>query len=46
MTFVEAQNDPDAWRAAVQPNTKAFFAESIANPKADVLDIEAVAAVA
>ncbi len=46
VTFVEAQNDPDAWRAAVQPNTKAFFAESIANPKADVLDIEAVAAVA
>jgi O-acetylhomoserine (thiol)-lyase len=30
----------------VQPNTKAFFAESIANPKAEILDIEAVAAVA
>ena len=46
VTFVEEQNDPEAWRAAVRPDTKAFFAESIANPKADVLDIEAVAAVA
>ena len=46
VTFVEEQNDPEAWRAAVRPDTKAFFAESIANPKADVLDIEEVAAVA
>ena len=45
-SFVEDQNDPQAWAAAVRPNTKAFFAETIANPKADVLDIEAVAAVA
>ena len=44
--FVEDQNDPAAWAAAVRPNTKVFFAETIANPKADVLDIEAVAAVA
>ena len=33
----------ESWRAAVRPNTKAFFAETIANPKPDVLDIEAVA---
>lgn len=46
VSFVEDQNDPEAWRAAVQPNTKAFFGESIANPKADVLDIRAVADVA
>jgi O-acetylhomoserine (thiol)-lyase len=46
VSFVEEQNDPEAWRAAVQPNTKAFFGESIANPKADVLDIRAVADVA
>ncbi|HMD03253.1 MAG TPA: PLP-dependent transferase, partial [Candidatus Baltobacteraceae bacterium] len=32
--------------AAVRPSTKAIFAESIGNPKVDVLDIEAVAAVA
>ena len=34
------------WRAAVRPNTKAFFAETIANPKIDILDIAAVADVA
>jgi O-acetylhomoserine (thiol)-lyase len=45
-TFVEDPDDPDAWRAAVQPNTKAFFAESVGNPKIDVLDIAAVSDVA
>jgi O-acetylhomoserine (thiol)-lyase len=45
-TFVEDPDDPESWRAAVRPNTKLFFGESIANPKNDVLDIEAVAAVA
>jgi len=41
--------DPDdlgAWRQAVRPGTKAFFAETIGNPGGNVLDIEAVAAVA
>ncbi len=45
-TFVEDMDDPEAWRAAVQPNTKLFYGESIGNPKNNVLDIEAVAAVA
>jgi O-acetylhomoserine (thiol)-lyase len=45
-TFVEDPDDPESWRAAVQPNTKLFFGESISNPKNDILDIEAVAAVA
>jgi O-acetylhomoserine (thiol)-lyase len=45
-TFVENPDDPESWRAAVQSNTKLFFGESISNPKNDVLDIEAVAAVA
>jgi len=45
-TFVENPDDPESWRAAVRPNTKMFFGESIANPKNDVLDIAAVAAVA
>ena len=45
-TFVENPDDPESWRAAVQPNTKLFFGESISNPKNDILDIEAVAAVA
>jgi len=45
-TFVTDPHDPQAWRDAVQPNTKLFFGETIPNPRADVLDIEAVAAVA
>ena len=46
VSFVENPDDLDSWRAAVKPNTKAFFGESIANPKNDVLDIEGVAGVA
>lgn len=45
-TFVEDPDNLDQWRAAVRPNTKAFFAESISNPRQDVLDIEGVSAVA
>ncbi|SEJ39714.1 bifunctional o-acetylhomoserine/o-acetylserine sulfhydrylase [Demequina mangrovi] len=46
VTFVEDPDDPESWRRAARPTTKAFFGESISNPKQDVLDIEAVAAVA
>src|SRR3954463_2697874 len=46
VTFVEDPDDLDSWRAAVRPNTKAFYAETIPNPKQDVLDIEGVAGVA
>jgi O-acetylhomoserine (thiol)-lyase len=46
VSFVEDADDPASWRAAVRENTKAFFGESIANPKNDVLDIEAVSGVA
>jgi O-acetylhomoserine (thiol)-lyase len=45
-TFVENQDDLEEWQAAVQPNTKAFFAETIGNPKVSILDIEGVSAVA
>ncbi|MFL0179933.1 bifunctional o-acetylhomoserine/o-acetylserine sulfhydrylase [Mycobacterium sp. SMC-15] len=45
-TFVEDPDDLESWRAAVRPNTKAFFAETISNPKIDVLDIPGVAGVA
>jgi O-acetylhomoserine (thiol)-lyase len=45
-TFVEDSTDPESWRAAVRPNTKLFFGETIANPKGEVLDIENIAAVA
>ncbi|WP_255513613.1 bifunctional o-acetylhomoserine/o-acetylserine sulfhydrylase [Homoserinibacter sp. GY 40078] len=46
VTFVENQDDPDEWRAAVRPNTKLFFAETIGNPKINVLDIRTVADIA
>jgi O-succinylhomoserine sulfhydrylase len=38
--------DLDAWRKAVQPNTKVFFLESPANPTLEIIDIAAVAAIA
>ena len=37
---------PGAIEAAIRPNTKAIFAETIGNPKIDVLDLERVAAIA
>ncbi|MFI7496570.1 bifunctional o-acetylhomoserine/o-acetylserine sulfhydrylase [Kocuria sp. M4R2S49] len=45
-TFVTDPDDPEAWRRAVRPNTKAFFAETIPNPRNDVLDIETVSGIA
>ncbi|TFC35771.1 bifunctional o-acetylhomoserine/o-acetylserine sulfhydrylase [Cryobacterium sp. TMT2-42-4] len=45
-TFVENQDDPEEWRRALRPNTKLFFAETIGNPKINVLDIRLVANVA
>jgi O-acetylhomoserine (thiol)-lyase len=46
VTFVQNQDDLDEWKNAVRPNTKAFFGETIANPRINVLDIEGVAGVA
>jgi len=46
VSFVENPDDPGSWRKAVKPNTKAFFGETIANPKNDLLDIETVAKIA
>lgn len=40
-TFVDAAN-PDSFADAVQENTRAFFVESLGNPKLDVLDLEAI----
>jgi O-acetylhomoserine (thiol)-lyase len=45
-SFVEDVDDLDAWRAAVRPNTKAFYGETIGNPMNNILDIEGVARVA
>ncbi len=38
--------DPENFRSAITPKTKALYAESIGNPRGDVLDIEAVAKIA
>ncbi|WP_019878002.1 bifunctional o-acetylhomoserine/o-acetylserine sulfhydrylase [Sporichthya polymorpha] len=45
VTFVEP-DDLDGWKAAIRPNTKLFFAETVSNPRSDILDISAVAEVA
>ncbi len=44
-TFVKP-GDIDGWRAAVRPNTKLFFGETVGNPGMDVLDIPTVAQIA
>lgn len=44
-TFVDPR-DPDAWRNAIRPETKALFGETLGNPGLDVLDIPKVAAIA
>ncbi|MEU7782752.1 MULTISPECIES: bifunctional o-acetylhomoserine/o-acetylserine sulfhydrylase [unclassified Amycolatopsis] len=46
VTFIDDQDDLEQWRAAVRPNTKLFFAETLANPGSNVLDIRGVADVA
>ena len=46
VTFVDDPDDADEWRRAVRPNTKAFYAETIGNPRSNVLDIRLVADVA
>jgi len=46
VTFVDDPDDLDAWAAAVRPTTKAFFGESIGNPRNDFLDLEGISGVA
>jgi O-acetylhomoserine (thiol)-lyase len=46
VTFVDDPDDLDGWRAAIRPNTKAFYAETLGNPKGDVLDFAGVSAIA
>jgi O-acetylhomoserine (thiol)-lyase len=43
--FVDPVN-PENFRSTITPKTKALYAESIGNPRGDVLDIEAVAKIA
>ncbi|MEG0938459.1 MAG: O-acetylhomoserine aminocarboxypropyltransferase [Comamonas sp.] len=44
-TFVKP-GDIDGWKAAVRPNTKLFFGETVGNPGLDVLDIPTISAIA
>ena len=43
VSFVDDPDDLDAWRAAIRPNTKLLFAETLGNPRGNVLDVRAVA---
>lgn len=43
VSFVDDPDDADQWRAAVRPNTKLFFAETLGNPRGNVLDTRVVA---
>ena len=45
VTFVDP-SDPENFAKAVQPNTKLFYAETLGNPNSDVIDIEAISAIA
>lgn len=45
-TFVADPLNIEDWKNAVRPNTKAFFGETLPNPRGDVLDIEPIAEVA
>lgn len=38
--------DLDAWRAAMRPNTRAVFLETVSNPTLDIIDLKAVAEIA
>jgi O-acetylhomoserine (thiol)-lyase len=44
-TFVDGRN-PDAWRAAIRPNTRLLFGETVGNPGLDVLNIPLIAEIA
>ncbi|MBE9372927.1 bifunctional o-acetylhomoserine/o-acetylserine sulfhydrylase [Saccharopolyspora sp. HNM0983] len=46
VTFVDDPDDPEQWRAAARPNTKLFFAETLGNPRSNVLDVARVAGLA
>ncbi|MGV0625512.1 bifunctional o-acetylhomoserine/o-acetylserine sulfhydrylase [Mycolicibacter minnesotensis] len=46
VSFVEDPDNLDSWQQAVRPNTKAFYAETISNPKIDILDTPGVSEVA
>ncbi|MBN9757248.1 O-acetylhomoserine sulfhydrylase / O-succinylhomoserine sulfhydrylase [Pseudonocardia sp. Ae406_Ps2] len=46
VTFVDDPDDLEEWKAAIRPNTKALYGETLGNPRGNILDIAAVAGVA
>jgi O-acetylhomoserine (thiol)-lyase len=46
VSFIDDPDDLDAWAAAIRPNTRAFYGETIGNPKGDVFDFAGVSKVA
>jgi O-acetylhomoserine (thiol)-lyase len=46
VSFVEDPSDLESWKAAIRPNTKAFFGETIANPKSEIFGVEGIAGIA
>jgi O-acetylhomoserine (thiol)-lyase len=46
VSFVDDPDDLDAWKAAIRPNTKAFYGETIGNPKGDILDFAGISDIA
>ncbi|WP_175400337.1 PLP-dependent transferase, partial [Streptomyces prasinopilosus] len=39
VSFVDDPDDAEAWRAAIRPDTKALYAETLGNPRNNVLDV-------
>ncbi|NLE80294.1 MAG: bifunctional o-acetylhomoserine/o-acetylserine sulfhydrylase [Rhodococcus sp.] len=46
VSFVDDPDNLEQWQAAVRDNTKAFYAETISNPKNDILDIKGISGIA
>ena len=45
VSFVDDPDNLDQWRAAIRPNTKAFYGETVANPSSSVFDTPGISAV-
>jgi O-acetylhomoserine (thiol)-lyase len=46
VSFIDDPDDLAAWEKAVRPNTKAFYGESIGNPKGDIFDFDGISKIA
>ena len=46
VSFIDDPDDLAAWKAAIRPETRAFYGETIGNPKGDVFDFEGVSKIA